>query len=137
MNEHLSPDQISQWMAGQSSPHVLEHGHECPECAAELARLRDLLALFRGSVVQWTAESQAARKPEPARRRLRVQPLRWAVSAALLLVVAAIPVYRQRQSDRAKADELLLEQVDAEVSRTVPSPMEPLTKLIAWQEVDR
>ena len=32
----------------------------------------------------------------------------------------------------ARADALLLEQVDAEVSRAVPRPMEPLAKLVSW-----
>jgi hypothetical protein len=53
------------------------------------------------------------------------------------LVLAAVPIYRnaqdrQRQAEIARADALLLEQVDAEVSRAVPRPMEPLVKLVSW-----
>jgi len=63
--------------------------------------------------------------------------LRWALVAAALLLLSAIPIYRnvqdrQRQAERARADALLLEQVDAEVSRAVPRPMEPLAKLVSW-----
>jgi hypothetical protein len=63
--------------------------------------------------------------------------VRWALVAAALLVLAAVPVYRnvqdrQRQAEIARADALLLEQVDAEVSRAVPRPMEPLVKLVSW-----
>ena len=63
--------------------------------------------------------------------------MRWALVAAALLVLAAIPIYRnaqdrQRQAEIARADALLLEQVDAEVSRAVPRPMEPLVKLVYW-----
>jgi hypothetical protein len=63
--------------------------------------------------------------------------MRWALVAAALLVLAAVPIYRnaqdrQRQAEIARADALLLEQVDAEVSRAVPRPMEPLVKLVSW-----
>ena len=63
--------------------------------------------------------------------------MRWALAAAALLVLAVVPIYRnaqdrQRQAEIARADTLLLEQVDAEVSRAVPRPMEPLVKLVSW-----
>ena len=62
--------------------------------------------------------------------------MRWVLVAAALLVLA-VPIYRnaqdrQRQAEIARADALLLEQVDAEVSRAVPRPMEPLVKLVSW-----
>jgi CO/xanthine dehydrogenase Mo-binding subunit len=34
--------------------------------------------------------------------------------------------------DSAASDAALLMQVDAEVSRTAPAPMEPLAKLVLW-----
>ena len=100
------------------------------------------LALFRGSVRHWSDGHSRAEPPAiggilPARRGSWAQPLRWALVAATLLVLAVVPVYRsvqdrQRQAEAARADALLLEQVDAEVSRTVPRPMEPLVKLVSW-----
>ncbi len=66
-----------------------------------------------------------------------MQPMRWALIAAALLMLVAIPIYqgakeKQRRVERAKADALLLEQVDAGVSRAVPQPMEPLLRLVTW-----
>jgi hypothetical protein len=142
MSQHLSSQQISQWMIGERTPQEEQHARECPECGAELARLEAALALFRGSVRHWSDGQSGAEPPGVgrialARRRSRTQPIRWALVAAVLLVLAAVPVYRdvqdrQRQAEVARADALLLEQVDAEVSRAVPRPMEPLVELVSW-----
>jgi hypothetical protein len=142
MNRHLSSREVSQWMIGERTPQREQHVRQCPECGAEVARLEASLALFRGSVRHWSDGQRGAEPPAvgsilPARRGSWAQPLRWALVAATLLVLAAVPVYRnvqerQRQAEIARADALLLEQVDAEVSRAVPRPMEPLVKLVYW-----
>ncbi len=142
MSQHLSSQEVSQWMIGERTPQQEQHVRQCSECGAELARLEAALALFRGSVRHLSGRQSQAEPPDisnilPARRGPRIQPMRWALVAAALLVLAAVPVYRntqdrQRQAEIARADALLLEQVDTEVSRTVPRPMEPLVKLVSW-----
>jgi hypothetical protein len=142
MSRHLSSRQISQWMIGERTPQQERHVRDCSQCGAELARLEAALALFRGSVRHWSDGQNRAELPpianiSPARRGPRIRPVRWALVAAALLVLAAVPVYRdaqerQRQAEIARADARLLEQVDAEVSRAVPRPMEPLVKLVSW-----
>jgi len=142
MSPHLSEREISLWMVGERTPQQEQHVRECSECSAELARLEASLALFRGSVRHWS--DRQVRVPghlAPTRGSrgypARPRPLRWALVAAALLALAAVPIYRnvqdrQRQAEIARADALLLEQVDAEVSRAVPRPMEPLVKLVSW-----
>jgi hypothetical protein len=142
MSRHLSSREVSQWMIGERTPQQEQHVRQCPECGAEVARMEAALGLFRGSVRHWSEGQRGAEPPAigsvvPARRGSWAQPLRWALVAATLLVLAAVPVYRnvqerQRQAEIARADALLLEQVDAEVSRAVPRPMEPLVKLVSW-----
>ena len=142
MSQHLSSPEVSQWMIGERTPQQEQHVRQCSQCGAELARLEASLALFRGSVRHWSEVQRGAEPPAvvsmvPARRGSWAQPLRWALVAATLLVLAAAPVYRnvqerQRQAEIARADALLLEHVDAEVSRAVPRPMEPLVKLVSW-----
>jgi hypothetical protein len=142
MSRHLSARQISQWMIGERTPQQQRHVRQCSQCGAELARLEASLALFRGSVRHWSGRQSRAEPPAissiyPARRGPGIRPMRWALVAAALLVLAAVPIYRnarntQRQAEIARADALLLEQVDAEVSRAVPRPMEPLVKLVSW-----
>ena len=135
MNGHLSAEQVSRWMIGERSGRQEEHVRECPECAATLAGLESAMALFRDSVRD--CGEMYGRPPLSVPSKLRrVRPLRWAPVAALLLL-AVIPFYtdsrdRRRQAEMARADAALLEQVDAEISRAVPAPMEPLVKLVSW-----
>jgi predicted anti-sigma-YlaC factor YlaD len=140
MNQHLSAEQIAQWMAGEHPAGAEQHLHQCPECSSEVARLQGTLALFRGAVTEWS-EQQDASKVQAAWKVQRAshgfRPMRWALACVALLLLALIPVYhnaaeRQRKADIARADAALLEQVDVEISRAVPSTMEPLLKLVAW-----
>ena len=74
---------------------------------------------------------------KPASAVDRARPLRWGWAVAALLVLAAVPIYRedqQRKAERARADAALLEQVDVQVSRAIAAPMEPLAKLMTWDE---
>jgi hypothetical protein len=142
MSQHLSSQEISRWMMGERTAQQEQHVGECSECGAEVARMETALGLFRGSVRQWSDGQERADPPAvddilAARRGSGIRPVRWALVAAALLVLAAAPVYRnarerRRQAEIARADALLLEQVDAEVSRAVPRPMEPLAKLVSW-----
>ena len=142
MSRHLSSREVSQWIIGERTPQQDQHVRQCPECGAELARMEAALGLFRGSVRHWSEGQSRAEAPAigsilAARRGSWAQPLRWALVAAMLLVLAAVPIYRnvqekRRQAEIAMADALLLEQVDAEVSRAVPRPMEPLVNLVSW-----
>ena len=142
MSQHLSSPEVSQWMIGERTPQQEQHVRQCPECGAELARMEAALGLFRGSVRHWSDRQVRVPRPlTPTRGSrgypARPLPVRWALAAATLLLLAAVPIYRnvqvrQRQAEIARADALLLEQVDAEVSRAVPRPMEPLAKLVSW-----
>jgi len=52
-----------------------------------------------------------------------------------VLLLTAAPVYwnalQPRAAEQAKSDELLLERIDASLSRSVPTSMEPLMQLIS------
>jgi hypothetical protein len=62
--------------------------------------------------------------------RVPWSPLRWIVAAVALLALGAIPYERtreqQRAAEQAREDTLLLEKINAGISRTVPRSMEPL-----------
>jgi hypothetical protein len=79
------------------------------------------------------------RKPagRPAADR-EVRPtflLRWVIAVVGVLILGAIPVSyehtreQQRAAEQAREDTLLLEKVNAGISRTVPRSMEPLLGL--------
>jgi hypothetical protein len=132
MNSHLSPERISKWMMGERTSPEEQHVLECPQCSAEVARFQSALAGF-GGAVRDCSERQSVMKPVRDGRHAR--PFRWAWVAAAALLLAAVPIYRenqQRQAERARADAALMEQVDAQVSRAIAAPMEPLAKLMTW-----
>ena len=103
----------------------------------ELGDLEGTLAQFRDLV------RQSAVPPAPQMRASVTvrRPLRWAAAVAAAALVVAVPVYREHVRGEARvaaaaadaADALLLKQVDTEISRAVPEPMEPLVKLAAWE----
>ena len=143
MRAHLSSEEISRWMAGERSPDADQHLRECAQCAAETARLKSLLAEFRSSVIAWSARQEGAEAPkqwtpmEP-RRRFISGMRRWSLAAAALAIAVAVPICknasdRRRTAEAFEADVQLWEEVNAQVSRPVPAPLEPLMKLVAWE----
>jgi hypothetical protein len=53
--------------------------------------------------------------------------MRWPLAAAAAILLVGIPLYKAaRDARQAEADALLLERVEAGVSRVVPAAMEPL-----------
>jgi len=127
MKRHLSDRQIASWMTGERTAGEEAHVRACAECGAEVARLESAVAAFRGSVREWSAGA-AVRSSAPL-------ALRLVFAIAMLAILAGVPIYRtverQRRAERARADALLLEQVDAGLARPVPAPMEPLLTLVS------
>ena len=138
MSGHLSSVEISEWLAGIRASDAERHLAECAVCAAELERAGEPLARFGAATRAWCA----AETPVPrlgsggsaVRRRQRFMTMRVALAAAAALLLVAAPVYRQHQRaiEMARQDEALLEQVQTEISRSAPEPMQPLEKLVAW-----
>jgi hypothetical protein len=137
MIEHLSGEQISQWMIGERTPQVERHVAECAACRAEVEKLESTLAQFRMAVRELGSSA-----PAPAWRNapFRAPTFTWprlVLSTAALLVLIAAPIAwttheRERSAEAALADSQLLERVDSAISRAVPEPMEPLVNLVTW-----
>jgi len=135
MNSHLSSEEIYQWLSGEHGADVEEHFRECPACQTELLQFRSALTGFQSSLEQ---------SPVPAvSRKQNSQRLsRWVLASAALSLMVAAPVWwnaRQQRAiqineDQAKADELLLERVNAGLSRSIPASMEPLMQLISKED---
>jgi hypothetical protein len=142
MSQHLSSQEILDWMNGEYSSEAGRHVRECPECAAQIERLTDTLAMFRGSVRE-TAE-QIGQGQMVFRMPRRTTAWRWAAAAAALLILASVPIYeyqqnasrqaRQKAAELARQDKELMEQVDAELSEGVAAPMKPLEKMVSWRK---
>jgi anti-sigma factor RsiW len=143
MNPHLTPQQIAEWITGDKIAEMDQHLRDCPECAAAVNRLAEPLALFRTTVRALSEQMEPAPLVLPAERPRRATiPLHWrlAMATAAALMIAAIPIARHLRPVQQPAapapiaqisDDALLRQVESDLSRSVPTPMEPLAKLMA------
>ncbi len=129
MNAHLSVEQIDACLVGEANLETDRHLNECAHCRAELARVQQTFGSFRDSVHHvavspqtWTVK--ATRSPLPLSR------LSLAFAAIALCIFLVFSLHR-KPAVKAVDDDALLSQIDAEVSRTVPGPMEPLTKFLS------
>ena len=133
---HLSPGQISERVSGGYSATVESHLSACTACRAQVSRLEQVLGHFRASVHAWSDEQYRAAPAAVPHSWTGLRSPAWAAAAIIALIVVclslALPLARYR-AETAAADAALLNQVDAEVSRTVPRPMEPLSRLITWE----
>jgi hypothetical protein len=99
------------------------HVAACAECARHEETTKRIVQALSGF-------SFASGQPvQILAGRRRPPAWRWALAAAALVLLAAAPIYRSvREARRERADNLLLEGVEARVSRTVPRAMEPLVQ---------
>src|SRR5262245_19797862 len=155
MNNHLSQDQLSMWILGRSTAEELRHGRECPQCRAELARFEAPVSAFRSVMVEWSDGENVPGIEEVSTLLRRPNAVismswRWAAVGTVVVLLSAIPIYRQghapagtgRELSRPlaidatdpNADALLMDAVNAHLSRTIPAPMEPILALIPDQE---
>ncbi|MBI2679644.1 MAG: hypothetical protein HYX25_01390 [Candidatus Solibacter usitatus] len=136
MNRHLSSQDVCAWLSGNHTPELQQHVLGCAVCQAELDRLGQALTQFRGTVRQWS-EQQHNGEVKLTASAGGWRHLRWACAAmAACLLVSVSVIWRGNQppaGGATAADAALLAQVDQQVSRAVPSPMEPLMNLVSWE----
>jgi len=138
MIAHLSSEQLAECVLGQPSPMAAQHVQDCPACRAHLASYREALGDFRGAVRAWSEDQANAALAAPAaqwepRSWSPSRQLAWAVLIAAVCIIASFVVPRHSGDIAPGSDSVLLNRVDAQVSRTVPSSMEPLLKLVAQE----
>jgi hypothetical protein len=148
---HLTSDQMSDLLVSANSAECesahLEaaeaHLHTCTACAAEFASLREALSLFQQASVAH-ADREFARLQRPAYPVLPVhrpysKTLFWAAASAVLLAgilplemrwqrtpPASPVVTAEAAAPAAESDEALLEDINQELSRSVPASMQAL-----------
>jgi hypothetical protein len=140
MTNHLSSEQISRLLGGDGTSAEGQHAGSCAECERELSRVQETLLAFSHSVRHWAEAHTSTCVPDseflrnrPSIRRMG--PLRWALAAAAVIILIVVPLYknaghRYREADSSE-DAVLLEQVNAHLSRTVASPIEPFMQLLS------
>jgi hypothetical protein len=153
--QHLTEDQFGELLS-ESSPTpgaspATAHLLACEQCASELATLRQSLSLFRHASTAY-ANNELRQMPQmslPVSRPLLtpVTQATWAFAAAATFLIALLPMqaYRQHTLQPARAiaagpsslaaesesDDALLNDINQEVSASVPAPMQALADPLA------
>ena len=142
---HLSTEQLGELLDASAPPSSVHHVESCAECAAELESLREALSLFRESTTAYANQQLAnVRRPElpplPVHRPFGSLSFAWA-AAGLLVIAGLLPLqlHRQRADQQvpvastsaaplatSDSDEALLEDVNRELSDSVPASMQAL-----------
>jgi len=151
MSEHLSHDQITKWIVGQSTAEEEQHGLECPECSAALSRFRESVSTFRFAMKDWSEREIVPRLDEASggllRRHRSQPPLRWALVTMTAVLLMSIPVYEHMRKPATLTDSVtnlqaenavtvvnddvrLMEEVNVHLSRPLPMPMERVMALL-------
>ena len=139
MIRHLTSDEISNALIGYATSEQQEHARKCTECATCLEHLQETFSVFRESVHQWSGKNEGAIPKSIDFHQnsagIGLLRLRWALASAVLIILLVIPVYKNKRDEKrarqAMEDALLLEQVNASLTREVPVSMEPLMKLVS------
>jgi hypothetical protein len=129
MNAHLSQQQMDDWLIGDRPAEEESHLSSCAGCMKEVARMSDSLALFGAAVRSYGQEQMGVPRTHTS---TAIAWWRMGMVFATLLLLIAMPMMRHRQAtpNTVVQDDVLLQKVQQEISQSVPSPMEPLAKLM-------
>ena len=145
---HLTDEQLSDWLAGEPTSETAVHLRQCESCQREAAALRDDISRYAIAVRRHAAnaqESRMKRTPAPA-RDLTFHRLRWAGATALALLLGAQTVWMLRPHAPTPApqsaahtaqpaaaqtisDDELLEEVNNDLNRDVPQALAPVSAI--------
>jgi predicted anti-sigma-YlaC factor YlaD len=132
---HWSESDFEQWLYGLKEPD--SHAEECQECRGQMTRLQlerrrivaqpeisnDFLAAQRRGIYR--------RMAEPHRNWL---PMRWAMSAAMVLVVVfGLTLPRWYKSTPAISDEQLFSELASMDQSAEPRAIQPMHRLFEEQ----
>jgi hypothetical protein len=135
VNNHLSEDQITQWVLGTRDECVLGHLGTCDACSVEAEELRSTISRFRDSIHATAKRDQSFWRNQQLAIREQLSakdwyPLHWAWAVAMVMVlITAIfltrPPTSPQNSATEDADKALLQEVQGDLGREVPQALAP------------
>lgn len=154
---HLTDDQLAEWLAAESGEQTRAHLQSCAQCNAEATRLRDGVARYSISLHQQAARAQSSHMTGTfaPRKAIVRHRLRWAGAAVLALLLAAQTAWMMKPDAAPKiappiasashnsqsnsqsnqqpgaqmTDDELLEAVNNDLSRDVPQALAPISAI--------
>ena len=126
MNNHLSEDQITEWLLGARDEDARRHLEACGACSLEVEELRRSISGFRDSVHAAAERDQSFWRNQQLAISDRVRakgwyPLHWAwVAAMVMVLIAAVLLMRSpnppQNNASEDADKALLQEVQGDLS---------------------
>jgi hypothetical protein len=92
MSQHLSSEEISNWMLGERRADQERHARECARCSREIESLQKAFSLFRESGQRWADHWYVFRdaRSDPGRRSRLWGRLSFAVSLAASVIAGIL-----------------------------------------------
>ncbi len=138
MTEHLTDEQMAEWLAGGSGDAAAQqHLAECRECSDEMSLMRSGVAGFAALVHEEAQRRPLRQVAVPAARTARHTPaLVWAAALALLVVATWMfrwtPTAPQPSAiAQASGEDTLLLEIQEDLNREVPDALAPALVLTA------
>ena len=143
MNPHLSQEQFARCFVGATASEELRHVAACSTCRLELEDFGKTVSSLRHEI-RGRVDAHLELQPFVPREPQPLPMTRWALVAAVVLLLGMAPfltTYPVKESRRnsvssPEASEVLMESINAHLSRTVPSPMEPMMSLLPGDEIE-
>lgn len=135
MSTHPNDGLLFRYLNAEPSAEDRDHLRACAICRAECERFESAIGGFRGSIRKWSEFEYAEIPEHEVTRSGSIPGGAWIMAFLILLALtgwkAALdnnPVGSPPTPDR---DVALLNYVDHDVARAVPSGLEPLLSLVA------
>jgi anti-sigma factor RsiW len=141
MKNHLSEQQFAQCVVAGATGKVRQHLSQCRDCSAQLVAFAQTVSSVRENI-RATVDARVAATPHAAftapvedKRLPALQWARLALTAVVVLALGSAPLFLTiHETSEQVSAEALMDSIDAHLSRTVPSPMEPIMSLVPSEE---
>lgn len=138
MNDHLSEEQLTEWMLGVHDEAASQHIEICSACRADVNRVESAVSRFRESIHAAARKDDAYWMRQMAGIRTSLAKnrpsLRWALVLGIAVILFVVTMVTRtprpsRQPGADDADEALLLEIRADVNRQYPSALAPAALL--------
>ena len=140
MKQHMSQEQFSRCFLGTATSEERRHLLDCGECRLELETFATSVAFLR-SAIRGRVDARVMTQPALSLRVDRMPKVRWALASVAILLIGMLPLLTTLPARNvhlapvATSPEALMNAINVHLSRTVPSPMEPMMSLVPGDKV--
>lgn len=149
MKPHLSQEEFARCFLGTAASEERRHLQDCGECRKELESFAGSIAALRSAIRERVDAyngaydgTHGATLPVLSPGFERTPQVRWALASFAILLIGMLPLLTtlpardvQPAPAVATSPEDLMNAINVHLSRTVPSPMEPMMSLVPGDKV--